>query len=101
MAGLPNVVCKISGFSTEADRENWTREQLKPYIDHAIECFGWERVLFGSDWPVCNLAGGFRRWLEAADWATAPAPAQERHKLFYGNAARIYGFGRGEEGHAR
>jgi L-fuconolactonase len=92
LARLPNVVCKISGLSTEGDRDKWTKEQLKPYIDHAIERFGWDRVLFGSDWPVCNLAGGFGRWLEAADWATAWAPEMERRKLFSGNAARSYGF---------
>jgi L-fuconolactonase len=92
LAGLPNVVCKISGLVTEADRTNWTREQLKPYIDHAIECFGWDRVLFGSDWPVCTLAAGYGQWLETALWATAGADNSDRRKLFSENAKRVYRF---------
>jgi L-fuconolactonase len=92
-----NVVCKISGLSTEADRQNWCKEQLKPYIDHVIDCFGWNRVLFGSDWPVCNLARGFERWLEAAEWATASAAEDDRRKLFSENARRVYEFGAAQE----
>jgi L-fuconolactonase len=90
LARLPNVVCKISGLSTEADHATWTKEQLKPYIDYAIECFGWDRVLFGSDWPVCNLARGFDAWLNAALWATSGASESERRKLFSENTKRAY-----------
>lgn len=87
-----NVVCKISGLTTEADHQNWRKEQLKPCIDHAIACFGWDRVLFGSDWPVCNLARGFDPWLEAAQWATASASEQQRRKLFSENAMQFYDY---------
>jgi L-fuconolactonase len=98
LSGMPNVVCKISGLSTEADRERWTNEDLEPYICHAIDCFGWDRVLFGSDWPVCELAGGFERWLDAAFWATRDASDAERSKLFVGNARNLYRLS--EEAHA-
>ena len=49
----------------------WTREQLRPYIDHVIECFGPDRILYGGDWPVSELAGRYLQWLETLDWATA------------------------------
>ncbi len=90
MAALPNVVCKLSGVTTEADHATWTREQLRPYIDHVIESFGFDRIMFGGDWPVVELAGTYRRWLEVADWATADASAEERRKLFRDNAIRCY-----------
>jgi L-fuconolactonase len=90
LAKMPNVFCKISGLSTEADRKDWKKEDLKPYIDHAIEIFGWDRVIFGTDWPVCNLAGGLESWLEAALWATSSASEANRLKLFAGNARRVY-----------
>ncbi len=96
IARLPNVVCKISGLSTEADGENWRKEQLRPYIDHVLECFGWDRVLFGSDWPVCNLARGFEPWLEALMWATAWASEDGRRKLFSENAVRVFGLSKTE-----
>jgi L-fuconolactonase len=89
---LPNVVLKVSGLSTEADRVNWTKEQLRPYIDHAIGCFGWDRVLFGSDWPVCTLARGYDPWLETVFWATSGADESDRCKLFSENAKRVYRF---------
>ena len=61
MAALPNVVCKLSGVTTEADHKTWTRDQLRPYIDHVIECFGPDRILYGGDWPVVRA----RRQLSA------------------------------------
>ena len=90
MAALPNVVCKISGVMTEADHRNWTREELRPYIDHAIECFGPDRILYGGDWPVSELAGGYAQWLATLDWATAGFSAADKRKLFRDNAARVY-----------
>jgi L-fuconolactonase len=92
LAQAPNIVIKISGLITEADRVHWTKEQLKPYIDHAIACFGWDRVLFGSDWPVSTLAGGYDPWVEAAAWATAGADESDRRKFFSENARRVYRF---------
>ncbi len=93
MAALPNVLCKISGVITEADHGNWTREQVRPYIAHAIEAFGFNRVMYGGDWPVVDLAGDYTRWLELADWATADASADERRKLFRDNGIAAYRLG--------
>lgn len=87
---FPNVVCKISGLVAYADPENWTPEDLRPYIEHAISCFGWDRVMFGSDWPVCTLSGSFQAWVEALCFLTRDAEESNRHKLFCGNAERIY-----------
>ena len=61
IAQFPNVFCKISGLVAYADPKNWTAEDLRPYIDHAIECFGWDRVMFGSDWPVCTLSASYEQ----------------------------------------
>jgi L-fuconolactonase len=93
LATLPQVACKLSGLTTEADHGRWQPEDLKPYLDHVITCFGWERVRFGSDWPVCELAGGYRRWLEALQWAIADATEAEKRQLFSDNARRIYRLG--------
>lgn len=93
MASLPNVVCKISGIVVNGDWENWTAEDLRPAIDWIIECFGWDRVMFGSDWPVCTLASPLRRWVETLDRITAAAGAENRHKLFVANARRFYRLG--------
>ena len=90
MAALPNVVCKLSGVTTEADHKSWTREQLRPYIDHVIECFGPDRILYGGDWPVSELAGAYSQWLETLDWATSGFSAADKRKLFRDNAIKAY-----------
>ena len=90
LAALPNVVCKLSGVTTEADHQSWAREQLRPYIDHVVECFGFERLLYGGDWPVSELAGPYRAWLETLDWATAGCSAAEKRMLFRDTAIRVY-----------
>jgi len=90
LASLPNVVCKISGLMTEADPTSWRTEDLLPCIDHAIRCFGWNRVLFGSDWPVCKLAGTYERWLEVVSRAVQDASAEQKRALFVENARRTY-----------
>ena len=64
LAALPNVVCKISGLTTEADWKNWQPDDLKFYFETALECFGFDRILFGGDWPVATLATSYDRWLE-------------------------------------
>jgi predicted TIM-barrel fold metal-dependent hydrolase len=86
----PNIVCKISGLIGYADPENWTPEDLRPYIEHVIRCFGWDRVMFGSDWPVCTLSASFQAWVEALCFLTRHVEESNRHKLFCGNAERIY-----------
>ncbi|HLH50098.1 MAG TPA: amidohydrolase family protein [Roseiarcus sp.] len=90
LAALPNVVCKLSGVTTEADHAAWTRDQLRPYIDHVIESFGPDRIMFGGDWPVSELAGTYRQWVEIVDWATSGMSAAEKRKLFRDNAIRTY-----------
>ncbi len=93
LAALPNVHCKISGVATEADHRNWTRERLRPYIDHAIECFGFDRIMFGGDWPVCELAGSYPDWVSIVDWAMSGCSEADRRKLFCDNAIRFYRLG--------
>ena len=93
MAALPNVVCKLSGVTTEADHASWSREQLRPYIEHVIESFGVDRVMYGGDWPVSELAGRYTQWLETLDWATAQLTRAEKRKLFRDNAIKAYRLG--------
>ncbi len=90
IAGFPNVVCKVSGLVAYADHENWTPEDLRPYVEHVIESFGWDRVMFGSDWPVCTLAASFQRWVETLNILVLRASEEERDKLFAKNAERVY-----------
>jgi L-fuconolactonase len=90
LAGFPNVSCKISGMVTEADHQNWTRDDLKPYIDHVIQAFGPERVMFGGDWPVSTLATTYAGWLEALQWAVQDLPDADKHKLFHKNGSTFY-----------
>jgi predicted TIM-barrel fold metal-dependent hydrolase len=87
---FPNVVCKVSGLVAYADPENWTPDDLRPYVEHVIECFGWDRVMFGSDWPVCTLAAPLRKWVETLKLLTNEAGEENQQKLFYKNAARVY-----------
>jgi L-fuconolactonase len=90
LAALPNVHCKISGVSTEADHKNWTREQLKPYIAHAIDTFGFDRVMYGGDWHVLELAGTYPQWVEIVDWVVENATPEEKRKLYRDNAESFY-----------
>lgn len=90
LASLPNVMCKLSGVTTEADHENWTREQLRPYIDHVIESFGFDRLMYGGDWPVAELAGRYTDWIGVLDWATDGVTREEKRKLFRDNGIRAY-----------
>jgi len=89
LAALPNVWCKISGLVTEANHEAWTGSDLRPYLDHALECFGIERVMFGGDWPVATLATDYPRWV-ASLRATLPLSAEEDGRLFRDNALEFY-----------
>jgi L-fuconolactonase len=93
MAALPNVVCKLSGVTTEADHKMWTRDQLRSYIDHVIECFGPDRILYGGDWPVSELAGSYLQWLATLDLATAGFSPADKRKLFRDNAIKAYRLG--------
>lgn len=81
--------CKMSGLVTEAGAA-WTGTDLAPYVAHLIEVFGPERLIWGSDWPVCTLAAGYARWLEVAEGLTAPLGAEAQAAIFGGNAVRAY-----------
>ncbi|HEX4349373.1 MAG TPA: amidohydrolase family protein [Verrucomicrobiae bacterium] len=90
LSALPNVTCKISGLATEADWKNWQPADLKIYFDHALECFGFDRLLFGGDWPVATLATDYQRWIETVQELFAFTKESERTKLFQTDAERIY-----------
>ena len=90
LSEFPNVWCKISGLVTEADHASWTKEQLKPYIDHVLECFGFERVMYGGDWPVAYQATEYPRWVETLTWAGEGCSEDKLKKLFYDNASAFY-----------
>ncbi len=90
LAQYPNVVCKLSGVTTEADHANWTRDQLRPYVDHVIDVFGFNRIMYGGDWPVSELAGKYTDWLEVLDWATEGCSPEEKRKLFRDNGIKAY-----------
>jgi L-fuconolactonase len=86
-----NVYCKLSGMITEADHQQWTPDHLRPYVDHVIECFGSERVMFGSDWPVCLRAGTYDRVVDALDSILSRSLSESwRAAVFGSNAERFY-----------
>ena len=87
----PHVWAKVSGMVTEADWESWTPADLAPYVDIAIETFGPQRLLVGSDWPVCLLAGSYGEVLEAARSLLARLGPDERAAILGGNALKVYG----------
>lgn len=89
-ASFPNMWCKISGLVTEADHKTWTNTQLKPYIDDVIECFGFDRVMYGGDWPVAIQATDYPRWVETLVWAVQDCSDTELKKLFHDNAIAFY-----------
>jgi L-fuconolactonase len=89
LAKRPNVVCKLSGLATEAAKD-WQLADLRDAVEHALACFGPQRMLWGSDWPVVNLAGGYEKWLGAAEALLAGLSADEKAAVFGGNAARVY-----------
>jgi L-fuconolactonase len=92
LARHPNILCKLSGLATEAD-EHWTEAQLLPYIDSAVEAFGPERLLYGSDWPVCLRAISPARWLNVLERALRGYSSQQRRQILYDNANRLYRLG--------
>lgn len=90
LAALPNVVCKISGVVTEADHAAWTYDHVAPYVAHSIECFGFDRVVFGGDWPVAELATRYADWVAVVDRVTAGARTEDLRKLYRDNAIAFY-----------
>ncbi|MBB3388139.1 putative TIM-barrel fold metal-dependent hydrolase [Rhizobium sp. BK275] len=90
IARRPNVAAKISGIVTNADPATWTAENLRPYIEHVISSFGWDRVVWGSDWPVCTLANGLSTWVAATQAVLSGTAQTERSQLLHGNAQRLW-----------
>jgi len=90
LAAEPNVWCKISGLLTEADHRHWTYEGVAPYIDHVIDTFGFDRVMYGGDWPVSRLASSYADWVEVLDRVVLGASDDERRRLYRDNAIAFY-----------
>lgn len=91
LARRPNVCCKLSGLVTEADWTRWQDGDLRPYLDVALEAFGPDRLMFGSDWPVCLVVAPYERvFAVMADYASALSET-ERDAIFGGTASRAYG----------
>ena len=90
IAKFSNVACKVSGLVAYADPSRWIVEDLRPFVEHVIAAFGWDRVLFGSDWPVCTLSASYQQWVRALQTITQDAGEVNRRKLFYENAIRVY-----------
>ena len=91
MARRPNVFCKLSGVVTEADYASWTYERILPYMEAALEAFGADRMMFGSDWPVCRVATTYSDWMGNVERFAARLSGGERLALFHDNAVRAYG----------
>jgi L-fuconolactonase len=90
LAQAPNVWCKVSGLVTEADWHRWHHEDIHPYLDVAFACFGPDRLIAGSDWPVCTLAAGYSRTMRVVGDYLQGRPAAERDAVLGVNAARFY-----------
>lgn len=91
IAAHPNVYCKVSGMVTEADWKHWSEADLKPYLDVVFEGFGADRVMFGSDWPVCLLAASYAQVKDVVEHYIQGLSVSEKEKIFGLNAMRFYG----------
>ena len=91
IARRPNVTGKISGVIAYADAESWTLETIRPWVEHTIAAFGWDRVVWGSDWPVCTLGGTLSTWVAATRALLEGTSSAEQEKLLCANARRIWG----------
>jgi L-fuconolactonase len=85
------VVCKVSGIVASAKGHSWSEADLAPIVNHVLDAFGPDRVIFGGDWPVCTLAASYRRWVEALKAIVKDRPEEQQRKLFHDNAVRLYG----------
>jgi L-fuconolactonase len=90
LARCPNVVCKLSGLITEADPSRWTRAELRPYLEHALECFGPERVMYGSDWPVSARTHLYTTWVAILDEVLGGLDPAARECVWRGTARAVY-----------
>lgn len=91
LARHPSLYCKLSGMITEADHQSWTADDLRPYIDHVVQCFGFDRIMFGSDWPICLCAGSYSQVIDALRQVLSSRLNHKTEaKLFGGNAIQFY-----------
>ncbi|MER6077910.1 amidohydrolase family protein [Streptomyces sp. NPDC001833] len=90
LAAHGHVVCKVSGLITEADHEKWTVDDIRPVWDVLLSAFGPDRLMFGSDWPVANLAGGWNRWAATVDELLDGCTADETSAILAGTATTFY-----------
>jgi len=90
LSKFPNVYCKVSGMLTEADWYSWKTEDFTPYLDTVFNAFSISRVIYGSDWPVCKLAGGYNRALEILQIYTSRFSEKEQEMFYGGNAIEFY-----------
>ena len=86
-----NVMGKVSGIIASVKKGDWSIDQLAPAVKHTIEVFGWDRVMFASDWPVCTLGAPLKDWVHAAREIVKDRPEAEQKKLFHDNAVKFYG----------
>jgi L-fuconolactonase len=91
LAKFENLQCKVSGIITEADWKSWTYEQIKPFLDVVFDSFGVERIIFGSDWPVCLVAGDYSQVKGIIETYIKDFSVSEKAKVFGKNAAKFYG----------
>ncbi len=91
LAKMDHVTCKISGLTNLCDPHQNSYEAVRPYIEQSIEIFGWDRVVWGSDWPVVNLGAGLTDWLSITNKVMADELDENRQKLFSKNAQKTYG----------
>lgn len=90
LASLPNVVCKISGMTTEADHANWQHADLVPYADHVIDVFGDDRIMFGGDWPVSLMSTTYQAWVETVDRLVGQLSPVGQQRFWRDTAKRVY-----------
>jgi L-fuconolactonase len=90
LASYPNVFAKLSGLVTEADWQSWKPEDFRPYLDVAFECFGSRRLMIGSDWPVCTVAGSYARIMNLLQDSLSQYTAAEREAVLGGNAINFW-----------
>lgn len=90
LARFENVTCKISGLVAYADPTSWRVDDLRPFVEHVLHTFGWQRVVWGGDWPVCTLSAPLKDWVRATQELIAHATEEQKAGLLHRNAERIY-----------
>lgn len=98
LAARPNVVCKVSGLATEADADAWTPMQLGAYFERMLEAFGAERLMIGTDWPVCTARCSYKDWWAIVEDWVRPLSPSEQAQILGGNAVRVYGLASQDNG---